>query len=278
MNIIILSSKSSGSSALQKYFVTNHNCKAVAWTEHHENETLYWSKAASILGLPQQSMYRSQVPYSMDSARSSLKLFLKNNGVAVDDFDSKDALYEHFYSLIKINDFRFLEKSPHHLYNESNLQLIHDFISKHNNLEFKVLGLVRHPQAVLYSAWKRWRFIPKEFEKEWSTSYKNLLSWKEKLDIQIIKYEDLASDSLDLDQLLKIKNESLNNFRFKSGSINKWKEDKEYGHVLSKETEDLARQLGYKDFLPSGNKFVWSLKHVTQKLYFQLRQLMSTSN
>ena len=51
-HIIILSTKSSGSTALQNYFKLNFGFNTVKYTRHQEEETLYWAKVASVLDLP----------------------------------------------------------------------------------------------------------------------------------------------------------------------------------------------------------------------------------
>lgn len=262
MNIIILSSKSSGSSALQNYFLLNHQYKAAAYTPHHENETLYWSKVASVLELPQIKMYRSQVPFSKKEALNSLNDFLHSNGLDTCGDPNKDFFFKRYLDLVRNNDFRFIEKSPHHLFNESNLQLIEEFVKEYSDkVEVKIIGLVRHPQAVLYSAWKRWGFIPVEFEREWYTSYHNLLHWQNKLNIEVIKYEDLVQGDVDLEKLLMITTESLCKFNFKGDAVDKWSHDPTYGHRLSDSTINLAKKFGYVTFNPSGNMSYWKLKY-----------------
>ena len=60
--IIILSSKSSGSSALQYYLSKYINVNHIRYTRHYEHETLYWTKVASALGILQKNMLNSEVP------------------------------------------------------------------------------------------------------------------------------------------------------------------------------------------------------------------------
>ena len=77
--ILILSAKSSGSTALQsllvKFFQVNHIDK----TRHFEYETLFWTKAASILQLPQVDMLDSEVPINKEKARYDIINLLKQN-------------------------------------------------------------------------------------------------------------------------------------------------------------------------------------------------------
>ena len=83
-SIIILSDKSSGSSACQNLLSEFADIRHVAQTRHFENETLYWTKAASLLGRPQRKMVDSEVPIAKEEARSQLIELLKEN---LDGFD-----------------------------------------------------------------------------------------------------------------------------------------------------------------------------------------------
>ena len=60
LNIVyILSEKSSGSSFLFRSLADALNIKDYPETQHFESETLYWTKAASILEMPQLKMLAS---------------------------------------------------------------------------------------------------------------------------------------------------------------------------------------------------------------------------
>lgn len=250
-HITILSTKSAGSTAVQKYFKKNHGFKTVVYTEHQEEETLYWTKVASILKKSQLSMYRSVVPLSVSKAVDSLNYFFVQNGLPEIQCneDSKQEDFELFYfKLISKFGPRFIEKSPHHLYNESNLKLIADFQYRYKNvIEFYNIGLVRHPQAVLYSAWKRWKYLPNKFEQEWHVSYLNLLNWKISLNIKIVKYEILVNHKSFGESILNEKPLKFD-FSFKKGSVDKWKKDSRYGHILKSATKELLNNFGYQDF------------------------------
>src|SRR5688572_10490344 len=80
----ILSSKSSGSSALQALLCSFGNGRHVSHTRHGEFETLYWTKAASVLGLPQVRLPDSEVPIPPDSALRDLRTFLSQNVPGID--------------------------------------------------------------------------------------------------------------------------------------------------------------------------------------------------
>ena len=75
-SIILLSEKSSGSSAFQNLLSSVQDVKHIKTTRHYENESLYWTKAASILNMPQIKMVDSEVPLSKKKAIKDLNIFL----------------------------------------------------------------------------------------------------------------------------------------------------------------------------------------------------------
>src|SRR6059036_4356566 len=82
--LIILSTKCAGSTALHRVLATADAVNPVRVTEHYENETLFWVKAAAVLGRPQEDMSGTAVPYARDVALASLDHFLQSNGVERD--------------------------------------------------------------------------------------------------------------------------------------------------------------------------------------------------
>ena len=123
--IIILSTKSSGSTACQNILSKSISANHVKFTRHYEFETLYWTKAASILGLHQDKMLDSEVPIRQKKASKDLIKLLKGN---IEDFvipeDDNELIYSGWKRLCEINSPIFLEKSPHHLYQWSAVNLI----------------------------------------------------------------------------------------------------------------------------------------------------------
>ena len=248
-HIIILSTKSSGSTALQNYFKLNFGFNTVKYTKHQEEETLYWTKVASVLEMPQTPMYRSEVPFTQREAIKELNHFFSKNDlehICCKKDTTEKQFQEFYYELIKANKGKFIEKSPHHLYNESDLLLIRNFRKRYKNeIEFTIFGLTRHPQAVLYSAWKRWNFLPSKFQLEWDKSYRNLLEWKNELKIILVKYEDMIKHPKTIEEAVSGLDKNAEKFKFRLSSMEKWKVDKKYGFNLQSDIVDLAKNLGY---------------------------------
>lgn len=250
-NIIILSEKSSGSSAFQNLLAQFADISHVSKTRHFENETLYWIKAASILGKPQLKMVDSEVPISPEKAKVDLISLLSDN---LKDYipqkNDKELITQGWRLLCKQYSPIFLEKSPHHLCQWSAIELIIEHIHKVTDVDFLLIGLVRNPMDTIYSQFKRWKSPPKEVEKQWLIAYQNLLKLREVAGIRlvILRYEDVVSSLRYLEPVFSFceAKPSAEDARYlHKKSLNKWKTDKLFGHSLSNQTIELAEKYGY---------------------------------
>ena len=252
--IIILSEKSSGSSACQnllsKFAIVQH----VSSTRHFENETLYWTKAASILGLHQEKMLDSEVPIPPDAAKADLLELLKDNlDSYTQPFDNRTLIFDGWRLLCEHFAPVFLEKSPHHLFQWSALQLILECMRTLDSIDFLLIGLVRNPMDTIYSQFKRWRTRPEQLQFQWATAYLNLLRLADEVGgrLVIIRYEDMVA-SLDylkpVFDFCAVQIDSADQEYLHERSILKWKADRLFGFKLAKEVADLAGKYGYSDF------------------------------
>jgi hypothetical protein len=127
---------------------------------------------------------------------------------------------------------------------------------------------------VIYSAWDRWKFIPDEFEHEWTRSNQNLFWVKDVFPAAtIVQYETLAKDNTVIDSLADgpphTKKYSIN-----TNSLNKWQRDNFFSHHLSEDTADLADKLGYKELSSKTNIF-WSIVVYYYKLRWKVRSIFN---
>jgi len=273
---IILSEKSSGSSALQNFLVKFANMQHVSKTRHFENETLYWTKAASILNKPQLDMVDSEVPIESKKARADLIKLLKanlNNYVPPDD--NKKLIFEGWRLLCKRYSPIFLEKSPHHLCQWSAIELIIECIEQLSDVDFLLVGLIRNPMDTIYSQYKRWKSRPEEVQNQWLIAYKNLLKLKEIIGDQIVfvRYEDLVTSPVCLEPVFnfceKAVDASDKNY-FHRKSIQKWKTSALYSFSLSPEVAELASQYGYqKEELDNETHLFWPLVREVSRAAFK---------
>ncbi len=222
-------------------------------SHHFENETLYWTKAASVLGLEQMPLPFSEVPLPPDRAARSLRAFLAENAIVPPDRLTRQALEDAFASLCISNAPAMLEKSPHHLYERAALDLICDFAQSREDVRVKFLGLVRHPVETSYSAWRRFGILPWVEEACWVAAYTNLLDLKRQMpnDVHIVHYRQLVTGQISIDDLSRFlelpRKQGATTARrsFDAKSLNKWQKDPAFGYAMSAEAKALALELGY---------------------------------
>ncbi len=164
-SIIVLSTKSSGSSALQRLLCASAGAQHIEHTRHGEYETLYWTKAASILGLKQAKIPDSEVPLPATRARLEFYALLQDNlPNFVPPADPRELIFHGWGALCRRYAPVFVEKSPHHLHQWSCLQLLSEAVKRLPDVDFLFIGLVRNPMDTLYSSWKRWRALPQRHQ------------------------------------------------------------------------------------------------------------------
>lgn len=250
-SILILSNKSSGSSAVQRLLAQAAHLKCVEKTRHYENESLYWVKAASILKRPQQNMLDSEVPIPQAAARQDLIQLLSDNlPNYTPPNDDRTLIFEGWRHLCDRYEPVFLEKSPHHLLQWSALELIVECMERlENQVDFLLVGLVRNPLDTLYSAFRRWKTPPEALQYEWLKAYSNLRLLAEQVGdrLVIVRYEDLATSLAPLDPVFKFCGtppapdaRCLNR-----KSLLKWQEDPYFAFLLAPEVIELAQDYGY---------------------------------
>ena len=276
--IVILSTKSSGSSACQNYLTRFHEINHIRVTRHFQNETLYWTKAASVLGLPQEKMLDSEVPLDKDQAKADLIEILSDNlADYIPPQDETELIFEGWRLLCQKFSPVFIEKSPHHLFQWSALELLAECQNRFSEIETLFVGLIRNPMDALFSAFKRWKTPPEKLQYEWYRSYKNLLNFEKRIGNKflILKYEDMVSDTGSLKPVLafaKINGGfSQNNF-FHRQSISKWKADQRYGFVLSDKVMDLAEKYGYqKKEMMNTKTALWPCYRYLSRLMYKVK-------
>ena len=194
--LIILSEKSSGSSALLNRLLRLPQVQGIAWTQHFEGESLYWTKAASILDRPQVKLHRSEVPIPRERARRELIDFLgRNLGGYAPPASDQELVFEGWRALCRRFGPVFCEKSPHHLVQRSALELILECQQRQPDIEFLLIGLVRNPMDTIYSQFIRWGARPERLQHQWQLAYENLLALKERCGehLIVLRYEDIVA-------------------------------------------------------------------------------------
>lgn len=261
--VILLSEKSSGSSPFQNLLSQTPAVKRIAKTSHYENETLYWTKAASILQMPQLEAIDSEVPIERFDAKIQLIRLLKEN---LDNYhppvDERELIFDGWQKLCEKFQPVFLEKSPHHLYQWSAIELILECMDRLKGVQFLVVGLIRNPMDTIYSQFRRWRTRPESLQNQWIIAYQNLRRLKKMLKekLVIVQYEDVAQSVNVLRPVFDFCNikETTQNF-FHKKSIGRWKNDRLFGFSLSSDAIALAEYYGYqrKDLVNTNGTAIW---------------------
>ena len=263
--LIILSHKSCGSSVCLRLITNLAGARTVAKTRHFENETLYWTKAASLLERPQLPMHDSEVPLPGRVARQELIRLLGDN---VSNYsppiDNAELVFEGWRALCSEYQPIFVEKSPHHLYQRACLELIIECMQRFPDIAFHFVGLVRNPMDVVYSQWQRWRGLPERIQAEWLIAYQNLLEIRETLGerLTVVRYEDLVADVRALGAVLDFLGTDPNLLQASAlhrRSVAKWRGARAFGFALAPEVAALGRAYGYQEEdLPTRSDYAWA--------------------
>lgn len=281
--VLILSDKSSGSSALQGTLAADSRIRVVPFTHHQENETLYWVKAAAFLGLPQPHMINSVIPMAPEIARRQLQEFLERNlGLSVNVDSAGEWLFDGWLDLCHHLQPVFLEKSPHHLHAQSALDLILRCAARTDDVEFRFIGLIRNPMDCLYSKWRRWRHKPEESQYEWLHAHRNLQVFAELVGerLLMVRYEDLVTNSRVLESIRRHSGLAQSNevrlSRLNRRSLGLWKHDRTFGFRLAPEVEICARELGYRqDELAGHRSYLWPIRRAAEFTRRRIRRRTS---
>ena len=282
-SVIILSEKSSGSSACQDLLAMSANIQHVSRTRHYQNETLYWTKAASILGRPQLKMVDSEVPIEREKARTDLISLLRDN---LDDYvppDGDETLIQEGWRLLcEKHAPIFLEKSPHHLCQWSAIELIIECINKMKDVDSLLIGLVRNPLDTIYSQYKRYKSLPEKVEQQWLVAYQNLLRLQDTAGsrLVIVRYEDMVSSLECLRPVFdfcEVTADSAAKTHLHQKALQKWKTDTLFGFSLSDETIELAGKYGYqREDLVNKTSLLWPVVRTMSRAAFVATRAVRT--
>ena len=184
---------------LQNSLCQHAKIQTVAYSPHTYLETHHWLKGAVMLK-SNNMLFSNKISYRGYGSRKNAKIYmidlLKKN---IPKFNTKvsdeDLIFKGWEMLCdKFCKNIFFEKSPQYLANSASLSLILKWMKK-TEYDVKVIGLVRNPQSVQYSAQKLFGSDPEKRQFAWLKSYKNLISFKNLIKYNNyleLKYEDLV--------------------------------------------------------------------------------------
>jgi hypothetical protein len=261
---VILSTKSSGSSILQKSLSAAGLGTLLGYTHHYyENETLFWTKAASILGLPQHKLENSEVPMTRRRAKRLLGSLIRQNVEAWDGaLETEQDIFSAWTILVTSQPKALIEKSPHHLYQPSAIRLLERYVDSSQAVRMRFVGLVRNPVSTLYSSWRRLGVRPEHEERHWIRAYRLLLELKQRRPSQVIilRYEDIVAQKVSIRELFGSSEMGTSESMFHNKSLDKWRLDRNFGYQPSRELVELAARYGYQpEDLANPNAGPWGL-------------------
>ena len=285
LNVIyILSEKSSGSSFLFRSLTDAMKIKAYPVTKHFESETLYWTKAASVLQLPQLKMLASSVPYTATRARAEIVEFLEQNLEFLPSHeDDRELIFRGWFEIIKKFGPSFIEKSPHHLLQKSALRLMKEFELEYKDvLNCHYVCIVRNPKDVFLSQFRRWNVKPVELENQWIINYMNWFSFSSSSpgSCTLLKYEDLVLNQSEITSRIcsALGVESQTTFKESSRKSKASKQSSFFGHTFSESVYHLASLLGYtKQDITGRSNLKWSIYHSYVRFIYTPAKRLYTS-
>ena len=255
--VLLLSDKSSGSTALQAELLRHPEVRAVGYTMHNDHETLFWVKAAALVWPHREDFAGGRRPLSRRAARRDLRALLAGNVPnwspperATPEAD-RALVWDGWRALSGAHGPVFFEKSPHHLHHWAATALLLR-AALASPREVRVVGLVRNPMAVLYSAWTRWLTPPGPRQHVWLRTARNLLAVQAALGpdrVRLWRYEDLvtrpAEEVRAMTDWLGLAPEAAVGSGLHARSARRWAADPEFSLALDPAVAAVAERLGY---------------------------------
>ena len=285
--VILLSDKRSGSTMFQDAICAHPKIQTVEYSPHTYLETHHWLKAAVLLGT-NPSLFSNGKTYKNYGSRKNARIYLESElkgniptyEIPKDDkqlvFEGWEALCDRFAKPV------FFEKSPQHLAHWAALSLLLEWARQTKKYKVKIIGLVRNPLAVQYSAFKLFRTLPNQRQYGWLETHKNLLAIRGMLDkdrFQLIRYEDIVdapeSRLTAICNFIGVVYDPVMASKIHGNSKTKWNDDPFFTLTLDSAVTQMANTFGYTaKVLENDNTkkistwelFVWNINTMFIKL------------
>lgn len=256
--VILLSDKRSGSTMFQRELCKHPDVQTVSYSPHTYLETHHWLKAAVMLGVPPELFSEGKVYKgygSRQNARTYMEDCIHKN---VPDFEiptqDKELIFKGWEALCsRFSQPVFFEKSPQFLAHWGCLELLLNWIEQ-TDYQIKVIGLVRNPLAVLYSAQALFHTEPSKRQYGWVEIHENLFKFKSRISADqflLCRYEDITQRPVesftDICRFIDIADNKAIGTGVHSSSENKWTDDPFFTIQLADPVKVVAKRLGYAD-------------------------------
>ncbi len=256
--VILLSDKRSGSTLVQHELCKHPDIQTVGYSPHTYLETHHWLKGAVLLRMAPETFLGSTV-YSGYGSRENARTYLidciRGN---VPEFqipkDDKRLVFEGWEALCdRYAQPVFFEKSPQILAQWAALSLLLEWM-KETRYEVKIIGLVRNPLSVQYSALQLFHTAPEKRQYGWMEIQKNLLAFScliPKADFLHVKYEDIIEQPQAvfamICQFIGVAPLPDMGKQVHAESLTRWKDDPYFTLRLDSPVKQIAARFGYCD-------------------------------
>ena len=256
--VILLSDKRSGSTMFQEELCRHPDIRHVAYTPHTYFETHHWLKAAVLLDMP-ASLFSGARVYGGYGSRKNARRYLvdcvKGNvadfQVPEDDerliVEGWDALCRHYARPV------FFEKSPQLVAHWAALSLLLKWMEQ-TEFDVRVVGLVRNPMAVFYSAWKLFHTPPEKRQFGWLNICRNMLAFRELVEPErflTVRYDDILRDPIaqfqTVCEFIGVAPHGDVGSGVRAPDRPKWRDDPEFTLQLDPAVSQMAHAFGYSD-------------------------------
>lgn len=271
--VVLLSDKRSGSTILQDELCRHADIRHVAYSPHTYFETHHWLKAAVVLNRPARFFSGGKVYDGYGSRLNAraymLDLLQRNLQNYTDPGDDQTLVYQGWETLCsEMAQPVFFEKSPQLLAHWAALDLFLDWVSCTTHT-VKVIGLVRNPFAVQYSAQELFSSDPEVRQLGWLDIQKNLLAIRALLPEEhfcLVRYEDMISQPgeffSDLCRFIGVVPNQKIGSGVRASSRARWREDSRFTLQLDPAVRRMTLAFGYSsDELTNPNKRAPSVKN-----------------
>lgn len=240
----------------QRELCRNPDVATVAASPHRYLETHWWLMSAVLLGLPEPLFVGGRTYPGYGTAGDARRLMRELLHQNVPDFDApasdRDLVFDGWEALcLSSGTPLFLEKSPQTLANWAAITLLLQWMEC-TSMKVRIVGLVRNPHGVLYSASKLFGSDPRTRQFAWMNTYKNLLALEKMLPASAymrVRYEDLVHDPeaefRRVTEFAGVPHHSETGAEIQTASEGKWRETPDYSLDLNLAVRQLAGAFGY---------------------------------
>lgn len=256
--VVLLSDKRSGSTMLQDELCKHSGIRHVDYSPHTYFETHHWLKSSVVLKRP-NALYSGFKQYAGYGSRENARTYLidtlqgnmpeyeppKNDEDLV--FGGWEALCKSFAQPV------FFEKSPQILAEWCALSLLLEWINR-TDMDVKIIGLVRNPLAVQYSAHEAFSTEAEQRQFGWLNIQRNLLSIQSMLPadmFKLVRYEDIIANPQQsfssLCDFIGVGYEKEMGAAVHTSSKEKWMANENYTLQLDPSVKQITKAFGYQD-------------------------------